>query len=104
MVAVLLLHRSLSPGGLTWPAGLTVISKDSVGPSHMVPPLSKWGVTVMVPVRGSVPPLVVVKEISPVPLAGSPIPGVVLVQVYVVVPPVLFVEKAAPAVTPSHNT
>ena len=44
------------------------------GPGQLVPPLVKVGVTTIVPVIGDVPILVPVKEISPEPVAGSPIP------------------------------
>ena len=58
--------------------GNTVIENAIGVPIH---PLAA-GVTVMVAITGAVPALVAVNEgISPVPLAASPIDGVLLVQV-----------------------
>ena len=48
----------------------------------------------MVATTGEVPVFIVIKEsMSPVPESRSPIPGLSLVQAYVVVPPVLVVPK-----------
>ena len=74
---------------------MTVIVKLVVGPVQGTPPLVKVGVTVIVAVTGDVPVLMAVNAaILPVPLAPSPIEGVLLTQLYVVVPPVLTVPKA----------
>jgi len=65
-----------------------------VGPSQVIPPLAKCGVTTIVATTGTVPVLVAVKDIiSSVPLAGNPIPGISFVHEYKVVPTVLSVLK-----------
>ena len=61
--------------GLTVAVGLTVIVNDNGVPTH---PFAV-GVTVIVAMTGVVPALVAVKDgIFPVPLAASPIDGVLL--------------------------
>ena len=50
-------------------------------PVQVAPPLVYSGVTVIVATTGAVPVLIAVKEaILPVPVAASPIDGVLLVQ------------------------
>ena len=50
-------------------------------PVQVAPPLVYFGVTVIVATTGAVPVLIAVKEaILPVPVAASPIDGVLLVQ------------------------
>ncbi len=81
-------------GWSTCAEGLTVMVNEVVGPSHVTELCSKWGVTVMVATTGEVPLLVAVNELmSPLPEAASPIDGVLLTQVQVVVPPVFWVLK-----------
>ena len=67
---------------------------------------SNEGVTVTVAVTGAVPVFVAVNEgMLPLPLAARPIEVVLLVQEYVVVPPVLFVVKLTAVVAePLHST
>jgi hypothetical protein len=61
--------------------GLTVIVKVRGVPVQVTPPLVKLGVTVMVATTGAVPAFTPTKEaMLPVPLAASPIEGVLLVQ------------------------
>ena len=68
-------------GSLTCAEGFTVIEKLSEGPVQLAPPLVNVGVTVIVAVTGEVPALIAANEpIFPVPLAASPIAGVLLVQ------------------------
>lgn len=82
--------------------GLTVMVKLRAVPWQPMAPLVNVGVTVMVATRGDVPPLVAMKEGIPVELpallAASPIAGLLLLQMYVVVPPVLMVAKVMAAV------
>ena len=76
-----------------------MIVKLVVGPVQGTPPLVKVGVTVIVAVTGDVPVLMAVNAaILPVPLAPSPIEGVLLTQLYVVVPPVLPVANVTAVV------
>jgi hypothetical protein len=71
-----------------------VMVKVLVGPSQMIVPFSKCGVTTRVAMIGAVPVLTAVKKaIFPAPLAANPIPGVSFDQEYVGVPPVLTVLK-----------
>jgi hypothetical protein len=49
-------------------------------PGHEVAPLVLYGVTVMVPVIGAVPVFVPVKLIAVVPIAASPMAGLVFVH------------------------
>lgn len=68
--------------------------KVSAGPGQDVPLLVLIGVIVMVAIIGFSVELEAIKLlISPVPDAANPIVGLELVQAYVVVPPILFVEK-----------
>ncbi len=68
------LHTGRFAGWLTCPVGLTVIVNVFVGPGQLLPPNVNVGVTTIVPVIGAVPAFVPVNEISPVPLAPSPMP------------------------------
>jgi len=62
------------------------------GPTQLTEPFVKVGVTVIVPSIGDEPLLVPVNDaISPEPEAARPIEVLLLIHVYVVVPPVLFV-------------
>src|SRR5512135_2280869 len=100
-----LLHTVWSAGWLTSAVGLTVMVKLFCGPSHVFPPFSKWGVTVIVAVTGDVPGLSAVNAgMSPVPVAASPIDGVSLVQVYVALPPVVAVVKVTACVSSLLHT
>ena len=65
---------------LTCPLGLTIIVKVVGVPGHEVAPLVLNGVTVMVPVMGEVPVFVPVKLIAVVPVATSPIAGLLFVH------------------------
>lgn len=76
---------------------------DLEGPGQLVPPLVKTGVTVIVPVIGEVVVFVAVNEIFPLPVACSPMPVLLFVQLYVVVPPVFTVEKATKTAVFSHT-
>ena len=67
--------------GLTVGVGLTVMVNVLGVPVHVTPALVKRGVTVMVAVMGVLPVLVAGKAaMFPVPLAASPIAGLLLVQ------------------------
>ena len=69
------------------------------GPSHPTEPLVKRGMTVIVATTGVEPLFTAVKElILPLPVAAKPIEGVLLTQLYVVVPPLLVVPKLTTAV------
>ncbi|MNY24934.1 hypothetical protein D3C86_1586810 [compost metagenome] len=58
-----------------------VIVNVFVGPVQLVPPLLKFGVTIIVATTGVVPLLTAVKEgIFPFPDAGNPIEAVLLVH------------------------
>lgn len=82
---VALLHTTWLDIAFTVGEGLTVIVNVFAVPVHVLPPLVNEGVTVMVAVTGVLPELTAVKEpILPVPLAASPIDGVLFVQLYTV--------------------
>jgi hypothetical protein len=74
--------QTTSPDGwLTCAVGLTVMVKVFDDPEQILPPLLNPGVTLIVDVTGVVPEFTAVKELmSPVPVAGSPIEVLVLVQ------------------------
>lgn len=74
------LHIIIFAGIFTCPSGFTVILNDFDGPGQLVPPLLKTGVTVMVPVIGEVPVFTDVNDIFPLPVAGSPMPVLLFVQ------------------------
>ena len=96
-------HTTISPGLFTCPVGFTVITKEVALPVHETEPLVKVGVTVMVEVIWAVPLFVAVNAGKlPVPLDNAkPMAVLLLVQAYVVVPPVLAVEKViAPTLAP----
>lgn len=72
-------------------------------PEQVEPPLVKVGVTVIVATTGAVPLFTAVNEaMSPVPLAASPIEGVLLVQLYTV--PVVDPLKLTALVEPLAHT
>jgi len=79
---------------LTVAVGLTVIVKLMDGPVQVTPPLVKLGVTVIVATTGA---LVALRAVNagtlPDPFAGRPMDGVLLVQLYTTVTPVLGVVK-----------
>ena len=76
------LHTTWLTGRSTSPVGLTVIVKVFVGPSHVLPPLLKCGVTTIVATTGTVPGLVATNEgIFPLPLAPRPMLILLFVQV-----------------------
>ena len=102
----LLLQTTWSAGSFTWADGLTVIVKVCAVPEQLTPPFVKVGVTVMVAVTGDVPVLIALNDaIFPVPFAARPIVVLLFVHAYVVVPPVLFVEKVTAVVgLPLHTT
>ena len=55
--------------------------KVFAGPSQVIPPLAKCGITTIVAITGADPELVVVKDaILPVPLADNPISGASFIQ------------------------
>ncbi len=79
--------------------GLTVIVKVIGVPLHVIPPLVKLGVTVIVAVTGAFVAFVPVNEaILPEPLAANPILGVLLVQLYTILPPVVGLLKVTAVV------
>ncbi len=90
-------------GWLTWPVGLTMMVNVFDDPVQDTPLLVKVGVTVIEPVTGEVPEFVAVKDMLPVPLAPRPIAVLLLVQMYVVVPPVLTVLKFRVVNPPLHT-
>ena len=98
--AVLLpLQTTWLAGMLTCAVGLTVMVNTWDDPLQFTLALLKRGVTVMVAVTGDEPLFIAVKEvILPLPDAGRPIEVLLFVQVYVVVPPELVVEKLTAAV------
>jgi len=106
LVPVLPLHTVRLAGWFTWPSGLTVMVKVWLVPVHDTLLFVKVGVTVIVATTEDVPAFVAVNDaIFPVPLAARPIDGVLFVHAYVVVPPVLLVEKFTAAIAePVHNT
>ena len=99
------LHNSSLAGWFTCPVGFTVMVKVLVEPVQLVPPLVKVGVTTIVAITGAIPMLTAVNEaILPVPDDTSPMPGVSLLQAYVVVPPVLVVVKVTEVVAELLHT
>ena len=81
------LNRSVAE---TTGVGLTVIVNVRGVPTHVAVPTVKDGVTVMVATIGSAVAFLATKEaILPVPEAARPIAVLLLVQLYVTVPPVL---------------
>ena len=73
--------------------GLTVMKNCLDGPEQLTLLKLKFGVTVIVAVFGDAPELSAIKEMFPLPDDGSPILGLSLVHVYVVLPIVLEVVK-----------
>ena len=99
------LHKTSLEGWLTCPVGLTVMVNVFVGPVQLTPPLVNVGVTTMVAITGQVPLLTAVNEaMFPVPEAARPMLVVLLVQAYVVVPPVLVVSYVTVVVEPALQT
>jgi hypothetical protein len=88
------LHIATLLTGLAVAVGLTVIVKALAGPTQLRPPAANVGVTVIVAVAGAVPLFKAVKAtMLPVPVAAKPIDGLLLVQLYVVVPVTAVVAK-----------
>lgn len=88
------LQTSMFVGLVTFAFGLTVIVKVFVKPIQLVPLLVNVGVTIIVATTGEFPLLMVVKAVMfPLPDAAKPIEGVLLVQLYTVLPPVFVVAK-----------
>ena len=80
-----LLHTTWFAIMFTVGEGLTVMENVFGVPVQVLPPLVYDGVTVIVAVTGTVPALMAVNEpILPVPLAASPIDGVLFTQLYTV--------------------
>src|SRR5450759_4259526 len=106
VVVLSLLHTTSLAGRVTFAVGFTVIVKVFVGPSHILPPLLKCGVTMIVATTGTVPVFMATNVgISPVPVAARPMVISLFVQVYVVTPPVLTVPKiTAVVLSPLHTT
>ena len=79
--------------------------KVCVGPVQAGVPFEKEGVTVIIAVIGLAVAFVTLKVLMfPVPDAGNPIAVLELVQLYVVVPPVVLVEKiTAVVLVPLHK-
>jgi hypothetical protein len=79
---------------------------DCVCPGQVGVPFEKEGVTVIVAVIALGVVLVTLNAlIVPVPVAGNPIAVLEFVQAYVVLPPVLTVEKVTVVVlVPLHKT
>ena len=75
------LHATWLVGRITCPDGFTIMVKVFAGPAQLTVPFVNVGVTVIVAVTGTVPLLIALKfEISPVPLAASPIDVVLFIQ------------------------
>ena len=88
------LQTTWSAGSFTCPDGLTVMVNVLDGPVQEPPSLIKVGITTMEATMGDNPLLMAINGgMSPEPLAESPIPGVLFVQEYVVIPTVLDVPK-----------
>ena len=69
-------------GWFTCPTGFTVMLNCLVGPTQVLPPLVKYGVTVMVAVMGELPAFDAVNAgIEPLPETPSPIEDWLFVQV-----------------------
>ena len=99
------LHTTWLTGWSTSAEGLTVIVKVLVGPSHVLIPLLKCGVTMIVATTGAVPVFVAMNDgMSPFPLAARPIDGKLFVQVYVNVPPVFILLNTTAAVNAPSQT
>jgi len=82
------LHRVWLATAFTTGVGLTVIVNVTGAPTQVIPPLLKLIVTVIVATTGALVAFVALKEsMSPVPAAGNPIDGVLLVQLNVMIPP-----------------
>ena len=101
------LHSTWLPGygGFITGVGFTVIVKLTGAPLQLTPPLVKVGVTVIVAVTGTWLLLIAVKAgILPKPAEVNPMVVLLLVQLYVTVPPVLGLVKLTAAVkAPLHT-
>ena len=83
--------------------GVTVIVNVSGVPTHVTPPNTELGVTVIVAVRGNCVALIAVNDaILPTPLAFNPIVGSLFVHVNEV-PAVGLVKFTAVVVDPAHK-
>ncbi len=100
------LHTEIFVTALTCANGLMVMVNVLEGPAQFVPPFEKVGVTVIVATIGLLVLFIGVKVgMFPVPEAFNPIPVVLFVQLYVVVPPVLVVAKGiANDAVPAQST
>ena len=96
------LHNTCGITAFTVGTGFTVMVKLCGVPVQVPPPLVYVGVTVMVPVMGTLPVLVAVKFRLPVPLAPRPMAVLLLVQLYTV--PGTGPVKAWVTVAPVHTT
>ena len=99
-------HTAWLTGWFTFGVGLTVIVNVIGVPEQLVPPFVNTGVTVIVATTGTLVALIAVNDnISPVPAAPKPMEAVLLVQLYVTVPPVFGLLKLTVAVgEPLHTT
>ena len=74
-------------------------------PSQKTVPSEKYGITVIVATTGAVVVLMAVKDaILPLPPDAKPMLGALLLQAYVVVPPVLVVVKVTAVVGDEWHT
>lgn len=99
-------HTAWSAGWFTLGVGFTVMVKLIGVPTQLVPILVNVGVTVIVAVTGALVTFVAINDrISSTPDAPNPMDGVLLVQVYVTMPPVFGLLKFTVAVgEPLHTT
>ena len=92
----------------TCPPEFTIIVKLVELPKHDMLPLVKVGVTVIMPLIGTLVVLVAVKDgmfvTLPPLLAAKPMAVLLFVHVYVVVPPVLLVPNVTKLVPPPLQT
>ena len=95
------LHNTWLATGFTAGIGFTVMVNVTGVPVQVTPPFVNVGVTVMLPVIGAPVVLVAIKLRLPLPLAASPIAGLVLVQLYTV--PVTAPVKVTITVLPAHT-
>ena len=105
-VVEVLLQTTWLVTAFTVAVGFTIIVNVLGVPVQVVPAFVYDGVTVMVAVTGALPAFVAVNElISPAPLAASPIEGVLFVQLYTIVPPVVGLPNdTAVVAAPLHIT
>ncbi len=87
------MQTTISAGWVTSPEGFTVILYENGVPVQVTPLYVKVGVTVMVATTGDSPKLLAVKgSMLPVPLAASPMEGVLFSQLKTV--PGMLPEKS----------